>query len=202
MDDCKRMSARASSACPQCFTGNCRVHPNQDGGKQTAELLEKLGDKAALQKRLYDSVVKKQLEKLSKEEGRTKSAENSDAYRADLDKERRRAEKRKNRLTPEQQAKAKSIKLGGHLLEMMLEGSDSEGGGIGSDGDAEKRKKRKRKVIIITVLIALTHSVLYVHPTHVFIVLIYFAFTSLKGQEAKEEGEKAQKGTKETEKGC
>ncbi len=140
------MSARAASACPQCFTGNCRVHPNQDGGKKTAELLEKLGDKAALQKRLYDSVVKKQLEKLSKEEGRTKSAENSNAYRADLDKERRRAEKRKNRLTPEQQAKAKNLKLGGHLLEMMLEGSDSEDG-MGSDGDGEKRKKRKKKVV-------------------------------------------------------
>ncbi len=139
------MSARASSACPQCFTGNCRVHPNQDGGKQTAQLLEKLGDKAALQKRLYDSVVKKQLEKLSKEEGRTKNAEDSNAYRADLDKERRRAERRKNRLTPELQAKAKNLKLGGHLLEMMLEGSDSEGG-MEFDGDAEKRKKRKKKV--------------------------------------------------------
>eukprot|EP01084_Bolivina_argentea_P181493 313456_1 len=138
------MSAKASSKCPQCFTGNCRVHPNQDGGKKTAELLEKLGDKVALQKRLYDSVVKKQLEKLSKEEGRTKSAEDSNAYRADLDKERRRAEKRKNRLTPEQQAKAKNLKLGGHLLGMMLEGSDSEDR-MGSDSDGEKRKKRKKK---------------------------------------------------------
>ncbi len=164
----QRMSAKASSKCPQCFTGNCRVHPNQDGGKKTAELLEKLGDKVALQKRLYDSVVKKQLEKLSKEEGRTKSAEDSNAYRADLDKERRRAEKRKNRLTPEQQAKAKNLKLGGHLLGMMLEGSDSEDR-MGSDSDGEKRKKRKKKVVINTCFDCTSD----VHPHPTFTVLIY-----------------------------
>lgn len=52
------------SQCPHCFVGQCQKHRLQDHGKREMLLKAKMTDPKAAQRRLYDSIVTKQLDKL------------------------------------------------------------------------------------------------------------------------------------------
>lgn len=52
------------SQCPHCFVGQCQRHKLQDHGKREMLLKAKMIDPKAAQRRLYDSIVTKQLGKL------------------------------------------------------------------------------------------------------------------------------------------
>lgn len=52
------------SQCPHCFVGQCQRHKLQDHGKREQLLKAKMIDPKAAQRRLYDSIVTKQLDKL------------------------------------------------------------------------------------------------------------------------------------------
>lgn len=54
----------AMSQCPHCFVGQCQRHRLQDHGKREMLLKAKMVDPKAAQRRLYDSIVTKQLDKL------------------------------------------------------------------------------------------------------------------------------------------
>jgi hypothetical protein len=139
----------STSGCSQCFVGlPCARHPRGDGGKFANELNAKVGDRKLALKKLYDSVVKPQVEKLEAAQSLAAGAtrKEQERYREKQGRERAKAERRGNKLTPEQQARAKELKLGGHLLGMMID-SDSDSGDYSGGGGARRRgKKRTRPV--------------------------------------------------------
>lgn len=52
------------SQCPHCFVGQCQRHKLQDHGMRERKLKAKMADPKAAQRRLYDAIVAKQLDKL------------------------------------------------------------------------------------------------------------------------------------------
>lgn len=52
------------SQCPHCFVGQCQRHKLQDHGRREQELKSKMLDPKAAQRRLYDAIVTKQLDRL------------------------------------------------------------------------------------------------------------------------------------------
>lgn len=56
--------SRKMSQCPHCFVGQCQRHKLQDHGKREMLLKAKMVDPKAAQRRLYESIVTKQLDKL------------------------------------------------------------------------------------------------------------------------------------------
>lgn len=55
---------RSMSQCPHCFVGQCQRHKLQDHGKREMLLKAKMVDPKAAQRRLYEAIVTKQLDKL------------------------------------------------------------------------------------------------------------------------------------------
>lgn len=52
------------SQCPHCFVGQCQKHKLQDHGRREAQLKAKMADPKATQRKLYEAIVTKQLDKL------------------------------------------------------------------------------------------------------------------------------------------
>lgn len=64
------------SQCPHCFVGQCQRHKLQDHGKREMMLKAKMADPKATQRRLYDAIVTKQLDRLEAAARITSEAEN------------------------------------------------------------------------------------------------------------------------------
>jgi hypothetical protein len=148
------------SQCGQCFVGHCKRHPLQDHGARERAIRAKVPNQAENLKKAYDALMKKQAGS-AMEPGGSSHAEQQ-AYRDQQERDRAKAEKRSNKLTKEQQDKAKDMRLGGHLIGMMLDSDDDDDDSSAldkrdskrkksssstsrSDRDKEKEKKRKRE---------------------------------------------------------
>ncbi|CAM9384896.1 unnamed protein product, partial [Choristocarpus tenellus] len=133
------------SHCPHCWVGQCQRHRLQDHGKREKALKAKMGDPKETLKRMYDSMVTKQLDKFEAA-ARGTSSQEQDNYKASVTKERDRAERRGNKLSKDKQAQAAKSRLGGHLVQAMLTTSDEEDEGYrGGGGNRKRKRKEKRK---------------------------------------------------------
>ncbi|EQC38266.1 hypothetical protein SDRG_04691 [Saprolegnia diclina VS20] len=116
----------ASTRCPQCYLGKCKVHVAAAGAVSAKEL--------ALQ-RMYDTMVGSQLAKLRKETSEATLEAKSSQYKDDLDKVR----EKKRKSSKKSSSKAKDVHSGSGLNPQALAAICS------SDSDEDKRAKKSSK---------------------------------------------------------
>ncbi|KDO24093.1 hypothetical protein SPRG_10880 [Saprolegnia parasitica CBS 223.65] len=118
----------ASTRCPQCYLGKCKVHVAAAGAVSAKEL--------ALQ-RMYDTMVGSQLAKLRKETSEATLEAKSSKYKDDLDKVR----EKKRKSSKKSSSKAKDVHSGSGLNPQALAAICSSD----SEDEAKRAKKSSKK---------------------------------------------------------
>ncbi|KAL7685800.1 hypothetical protein Plhal304r1_c029g0095011 [Plasmopara halstedii] len=120
------------STCPQCFTGTCRRHKQQDHGRS---LIKSANAVSTLQK-IYDQLVGSKLQRLEAEAKKDTSKQHTKEFRKQLDASRDKS-LRKSRKSSVRKSKLYMANSG--LNPQALAAIyDSD-----SDAEAEQRKRRK-----------------------------------------------------------
>ena len=133
------------SKCEQCLHGLCRRHPLQDHGARAAELRSKVDENAKERLRqAYNDIIKSQLEKFEQVEGT--SSKEMTRYRAEMMKEREKAESRKRKKMSDDHIEiAKNTGLHGAVLSLMMNGTSSDEGSFKSEADEDSTSSSKSK---------------------------------------------------------
>ncbi|OWZ06104.1 hypothetical protein PHMEG_00021688 [Phytophthora megakarya] len=130
------------STCPQCYTGTCKRHSQQDHGRS---MVKSANAESTLQK-MYDQLVGSKLQKLQAEADKNPSRQHTKEFRKKLDASRdkslRKSRKSRSKLAA---ADVTGSGLNPQALAAIYDDSDSDEERKRKKKEKKHKKKRKRR---------------------------------------------------------